>query len=724
MMFLWLLLLPAHAFNEVPCEDVLVEDCGYNFFKAVYDEFQAVEDEVVIMSFFLRPQLKLFSSDPSKAPDTSLTDLVLEALKRKIHVWILGWDNTASENVLGYFQDHEYEMLFEKASNQYLHLMLDTGRELLSSVFYLPHMKAVVFDRRMAFVGGIDFTENRADRVAHVRPDPRLLQVPVDAQHPSGNQKPWQDLMVRVRGRVAEQVAMVLVERWWTYCNSVGLARAQVLRPVTAILDSTLWHVKGALHDSLWKDHQCSQLPRQGRLGILNLEMHGHDQRRSVRVETPKIQSEGLEDNRDIWVQLRVGERLQVNVSGLQALDREVLPDIAFEVLGRRFTVSPQVMSFSLYGSVIVAQWLPETLLPTQRGQMCKVTLSGSKMWMGTSSGMKGSLETYLHMIRNAQHSLYIENQYFSTDFPSASEACQHAHDPSRAVLYSGAGNRVGEVLLDRIKKAVLLRERFSVAVVFPLSTEPGAFYPNLRAAYCFEEAVSDFCSRQGVNWQDYFSFFFLANAVEVEKGTNAFYGIYTHSKVMIADEVMAYVGSANINDRSLLGDRDAELGLAIWNGSFPKRLRDTLLRHHLGGPGSMGPLVARMRQVAEQNAEELRETMGISFPEGTVTLNATKMQLFGMEALLNHAPLERAAIPYPRSRVVAGGGSKDHFDWFKAVGPRRPRLQGHIFPWSRHIWGMPAMTQIAQIFSKDLTYLQETSSQQLGAPISEPLIM
>ena len=45
------------------------------------------------------------------------------------------------------------------------------------------------------------------------------------------------------------------------------------------------------------------------------------------------------------------------------------------------------------------------------------------------------------------------ENQYFSSDFPSASAECQHTHDPARAVLYSGAGNRLGEVLLDRIKR-------------------------------------------------------------------------------------------------------------------------------------------------------------------------------------------------------------------------------------------------------------------------------
>lgn len=32
---------------------------------------------------------------------------------------------------------------------------------------------------------------------------------------PGLQEKPWQDAMARVRGRVAEQVAMVLVERWW-----------------------------------------------------------------------------------------------------------------------------------------------------------------------------------------------------------------------------------------------------------------------------------------------------------------------------------------------------------------------------------------------------------------------------------------------------------------------------------------------------------------------------
>lgn len=35
---------------------------------------------------------------------------------------------------------------------------------------------------------------------------------------------------------------------------------------------------------------------------------------------------------------------------------------------------------------------------------------------------------------------------------------------------------------------------------------------------------------------------------------------VYVHSKVMIIDDRAAFVGSSNINDRSLLGSRDSEV--------------------------------------------------------------------------------------------------------------------------------------------------------------------
>lgn len=39
---------------------------------------------------------------------------------------------------------------------------------------------------------------------------------------------------------------------------------------------------------------------------------------------------------------------------------------------------------------------------------------------------------------------------------------------------------------------------------------------------------------------------------------------IYVHSKVMIVDDRVVIMGSANINDRSMLGNRDSELAMII----------------------------------------------------------------------------------------------------------------------------------------------------------------
>jgi phospholipase D1/2 len=39
---------------------------------------------------------------------------------------------------------------------------------------------------------------------------------------------------------------------------------------------------------------------------------------------------------------------------------------------------------------------------------------------------------------------------------------------------------------------------------------------------------------------------------------------VYVHSKVMIVDDVHTIIGSANINDRSMNGDRDSEIAVVV----------------------------------------------------------------------------------------------------------------------------------------------------------------
>ncbi len=42
---------------------------------------------------------------------------------------------------------------------------------------------------------------------------------------------------------------------------------------------------------------------------------------------------------------------------------------------------------------------------------------------------------------------------------------------------------------------------------------------------------------------------------------------IYVHCKLMIVDDIVTIIGSANINDRSLQGDRDSELAIIVQVG-------------------------------------------------------------------------------------------------------------------------------------------------------------
>jgi len=39
---------------------------------------------------------------------------------------------------------------------------------------------------------------------------------------------------------------------------------------------------------------------------------------------------------------------------------------------------------------------------------------------------------------------------------------------------------------------------------------------------------------------------------------------IYVHSKLLIVDDCKVIIASANINDRSMLGSRDSELGIVV----------------------------------------------------------------------------------------------------------------------------------------------------------------
>ena len=71
------------------------------------------------------------------------------------------------------------------------------------------------------------------------------------------------------------------------------------------------------------------------------------------------------------------------------------------------------------------------------------------------------------------------------------------------------------------------------------------------------------FSSILGINPEEYLTFYGMRNH-DILMGKLITEIIYIHSKLMIIDDRMAICGSANINDRSLLGQRDSEFCLVI----------------------------------------------------------------------------------------------------------------------------------------------------------------
>ncbi|GFR10586.1 phospholipase D1 [Trichonephila clavata] len=224
----------------------------------------------------------------------------------------------------------------------------------------------------------------------------------------------------------------------------------------------------------------------------------------------------------------------------------------------------------------------------------CQILRSVST-WSAGMKTMEHSIHTaYLDVIRNAKHYIYIENQFF------ISQSAGH-----RDVL-----NGIGEALYQRILLAHKNKETFRVYVVMPL-----------LPAFEGEIGTGTGTAIQAITHWNYASicrgpdslYQRLLHEVGDPNAYITFYGlrkhgllnekivtelVYVHSKLLIADDRIVIIGSANINDRSLLGNRDSEMCLIVEDVDFEKTLmngkpyeaghfacslRRTLFREHLG---------------------------------------------------------------------------------------------------------------------------------------------
>eukprot|EP01113_Clastostelium_recurvatum_P048964 TRINITY_DN8_c1_g1_i6.p1 TRINITY_DN8_c1_g1~~TRINITY_DN8_c1_g1_i6.p1 ORF type:complete len:1235 (+),score=360.26 TRINITY_DN8_c1_g1_i6:102-3806(+) len=231
---------------------------------------------------------------------------------------------------------------------------------------------------------------------------------------------------------------------------------------------------------------------------------------------------------------------------------------------------------------------LPPVMPPDYDSQTnceCQIVRSVSE-WSAGQPVEDSFYQAYMDIIANSKHYIFIQNQYFIS-----------------SVGDSQPKNKIASALVNRIRQAISENSVFRVIILLPIHSE-GALVDKttcilvlwtMRTIHAMMKALKD--EFPHANLDDYITFSSLRNWGVA--GTHIFTEqVYVHSKLMIVDDRIAIIGSANINDRSLRGSRDSEIGSVIRDtefvdstmngqpykaGVFAHTLRMKLWKVHLG---------------------------------------------------------------------------------------------------------------------------------------------
>ncbi|CAE7616589.1 PLD [Symbiodinium natans] len=716
-----------HSFEWLPCEAQPVH-CGQDYFHEVYMNFQTAE-EIIVMGWWTMIDSPIFSPEFGRPPNMTMRELVKSAAERGAIIYYLFWQTALSEK-MGYPVEEPAAQL--RALHPNVKTLVDTSRDMVT-VLWSAHIKVAVFDRRLAYAGGIDFANSRLDSPRHQLPDEARTPAPENLQHGQhGYSKPWEDMMIKLTGEAAEDLATVAVERWWTYCESLmlpqatGQCRDKNKPPLTSLGTLSVKLIskeEGTNEVELTVDGGYSPLVRKlkavGQAAVLDLgsrrdmskratlKMFVDDREGRLFANRPPVTSAAVAGDA---CSSSVGGGIQATGMFSKACTCKALAYVAgqnpacetakmnnqydpMKLLGKGCfcqqvsqtwplldfrTDAPQQVS--LAGATLQISHSRGKLLDASAANKCRLLLQGSHMWLGTSQVVADIYQVHRDMIAKASRSVYIENQYFGSRLSSAEEAMSERCQS----LQSSAENDLAHLLFHKITTKAQRGEKFSAVIVFPLATEESETqYPNLRTAQCMQEALVEFWARNHISapLSEYFGMYHLANVVSVNSTSSAFYGIFVHSKLVAIDYdtegAEAIVGSANLNDRSLLGDRDAEVSVAV-RGPFVQAMMSILLQSHAASSlPSAVDLQPHLSEVAEANAERLKD-IGMDWAKGTL----------GSKQLLDQnirAPLARADPVLDTAEAFMVGAG---VHWKLVPGQLQQELRGQLLPWNVALWG------------------------------------
>lgn len=259
----------------------------------------------------------------------------------------------------------------------------------------------------------------------------------------------------------------------------------------------------------------------------------------------------------------------------------------------------------------------------------CEVQILRSCCWwsIGTPDKTEHSImNAYVKMIEQSEHFVYIENQFFITSCEMEGTIIE---------------NMIGDALVNRAIRAATNGEDWRAVILIPLmpgfqntvDSQDGTsirliMQCQYRSICRGETSIFGRLRAHDIEPEDYIQFYSLRSWGKIGQSKMLVTEeLYIHAKCMIVDDRIAIIGSANINERSMLGSRDSECAAIIrdtdmlWStmngkpylvGRFPHTLRMRLMREHLG---------LDVDEIMEEEREQEFDQLSNSPPEDQSTM-------------------------------------------------------------------------------------------------------
>ena len=543
---------------------------GEDYFSDVCDAMLTAKSTVYITDWWLSPEMSLKRPGTHYRVMDVLKTISARNVKIRIHVY------KEVSFALSLNSDHTKKTLQACGARVIRH----PHRSVVGTQFlWSHHEKMVIIDSSQAFLGGLDLCFGRWDNSHHCLTDFNKTMWPgidysncrlADFTNVSDwetdsidrntePRMPWHDIAVMVKGPVANDIALRFTELWnfvmsdftQHYRNHKELL--QLSQPQTRRSSSIRNTILGAMNVTQSTQSKASKIDISR---LENIEMAT----KVVRaVPTTKVApTASFRTDRDELYHDNLLTRHATSIRSFRGAQPSFTRSEDVEIAEESKEVE-EVREDERQG---VEQFSRQLLTHLERGKdrvgTCEVQLVVScGLWSYGSATEMSIFSAYLHLIGEADHFIYIENQFFISS--TAGPPVQ---------------NTIAEALIERIKVAHKEGTPFKVIVVMPLLPafegsidDPAAKVLRVQLHWEYStisrspDSIYSSLRQAGIESPEkYIAFYGLRTHALLDRPVTEI--VYVHSKLMITDDKYALIGSANINDRSMVGDRDSEVAV------------------------------------------------------------------------------------------------------------------------------------------------------------------